>query len=55
MILILIFAEVLGQYHITSSGKNSEIQSLIRRAGLYGLIVALLMNSRAKQDVEPCR
>ncbi|KAJ5202155.1 uncharacterized protein N7498_006818 [Penicillium cinerascens] len=33
MILILIFAEVLG---------------------LYGLIVALLMNSRAKQDVEDC-
>ncbi|KAJ5919111.1 vacuolar ATPase V0 domain subunit c [Penicillium verhagenii] len=33
MILILIFAEVLG---------------------LYGLIVALLMNSRAKQDVEEC-
>ncbi|KAJ5900643.1 vacuolar ATP synthase 16 kDa proteolipid subunit [Penicillium subrubescens] len=34
MILILIFAEVLG---------------------LYGLIVALLVNSRAKHDVEPCR
>ncbi|OGE52474.1 hypothetical protein PENARI_c010G09437 [Penicillium arizonense] len=33
MILILIFAEVLG---------------------LYGLIVALLMNSHAKQDVEEC-
>ncbi|KAJ6004870.1 vacuolar ATP synthase 16 kDa proteolipid subunit [Penicillium herquei] len=33
MILILIFAEVLG---------------------LYGLIVALLMNSRAKQDVKEC-
>ena len=33
MILILIFAEVLG---------------------LYGLIVALLMNSKATTDVSPC-
>jgi V-type H+-transporting ATPase proteolipid subunit len=40
MILILIFAEVLGM----SSGLRRTIADYL---GLYGLIVALLMNSRA--------
>ena len=47
MILILIFAEVLG-ISLPFIIKN---QSLIQlsRSGLYGLIVALLMNSKATQ------
>lgn len=47
MILILIFAEVLGTLHIFLhwlGGTNNF-------AGLYGLIVALLMNSKASLDV----
>ena len=42
MILILIFAEVLGMYCANSRAD----QILMRLTGLYGLIVALLMNSR---------
>jgi V-type H+-transporting ATPase proteolipid subunit len=42
MILILIFAEVLGTY----CNKSYAGQVLTRLTGLYGLIVALLMNSR---------
>lgn len=43
MILILIFAEVLGKQHIFEYiGPAANID-----AGLYGLIVALLMNSKA--------
>ena len=49
MILILIFAEVLGMTHY-SVYKYSEDVADIHFAGLYGLIVALLMNSRAGQD-----
>ncbi|KAK0310715.1 vacuolar ATPase V0 domain subunit c [Friedmanniomyces endolithicus] len=45
MILILIFAEVLG---MSTPLRDLEYELLIRAcAGLYGLIVALLMNSRA--------
>ena len=46
MILILIFAEVLGKgfpQQFVGDGINYEI-------GLYGLIVALLMNSKASLD-----
>lgn len=49
MILILIFAEVLGK-SIESAGTMSAL--LTKPSGLYGLIVALLMNSRASQDAE---
>lgn len=48
MILILIFAEVLGKscrFLIQTSPLILTNHSLI---GLYGLIVALLMNSRSK-------
>lgn len=48
MILILIFAEVLGKFQLLLFG----LPSLMIRKGLYGLIVALLMNSRSKG--EPC-
>jgi V-type H+-transporting ATPase proteolipid subunit len=48
MILILIFAEVLGKLLKTSSNKENSAN---RFPGLYGLIVALLMNSRTGQDV----
>lgn len=53
MILILIFAEVLGTCIPTSRGARLRVQSskLTTPIGLYGLIVALLMNSRASQDV----
>ena len=46
MILILIFAEVLGKHNLILRFfvANSSL-------GLYGLIVALLMNSKANQDV----
>jgi V-type H+-transporting ATPase 16kDa proteolipid subunit len=52
MILILIFAEVLGEFLSppTRSLKLHErgIREILNyTAGLYGLIVALLMNSRA--------
>jgi V-type H+-transporting ATPase proteolipid subunit len=43
MILILIFAEVLGK----RAGLLAFCVCSNRDAGLYGLIVALLMNSRA--------
>jgi V-type H+-transporting ATPase 16kDa proteolipid subunit len=45
MILILIFAEVLGKFEIGISFVLER--SLIFVSGLYGLIVALLMNSSA--------
>ena len=46
MILILIFAEVLGKYCVL--GVRGQMEWLLMRGvGLYGLIVALLMNSRA--------
>ncbi|MCJ1224567.1 H(+)-transporting V0 sector ATPase subunit c [Toensbergia leucococca] len=48
MILILIFAEVLGK-SINPSIQDHQI--LTCQSGLYGLIVALLMNSRATLDV----
>jgi V-type H+-transporting ATPase proteolipid subunit len=48
MILILIFAEVLGMFSKPVLRYNEE---LIPSTGLYGLIVALLMNSRANLDV----
>lgn len=55
MILILIFAEVLGNisFSFISLG-TTEGGSLIRIicVGLYGLIVALLMNSKAGQGSE---
>ncbi len=51
MILILIFAEVLGQRTVS----KLSFQSLTCvKTGLYGLIVALLMNSKATQDVKAC-
>ena len=49
MILILIFAEVLGKSPIQSRVSKHILTDL---TGLYGLIVALLMNSRASQDAE---
>lgn len=42
MILILIFAEVLGNLALTIAQASTDIL-----LGLYGLIVALLMNSKA--------
>jgi V-type H+-transporting ATPase proteolipid subunit len=48
MILILIFAEVLGR-DFPSILKTASANHCL--TGLYGLIVALLMNSRAGQDV----
>jgi|SRR5690242_10880896 len=47
MILILIFAEVLGTFY---SQQNQE-RALTQRTGLYGLIVALLMNSKGAEGV----
>lgn len=49
MILILIFAEVLGTYHPYSGLRRAPADMML--AGLYGLIVALLMNARADQGV----
>ena len=49
MILILIFAEVLGMFRCLVHYRIS--MALTRKLGLYGLIVALLMNSSASQDV----
>jgi V-type H+-transporting ATPase proteolipid subunit len=47
MILILIFAEVLGKkFPFKSSNMHAD-----QAVGLYGLIVALLMNSKANVDV----
>ncbi|KND86665.1 V-type proton ATPase 16 kDa proteolipid subunit [Tolypocladium ophioglossoides CBS 100239] len=45
MILILIFAEVLGKLRCSTAPRPVGI--LTRQPGLYGLIVALLMNSKA--------
>ncbi len=47
MILILIFAEVLGECYC----ETIFVRLLTIMAGLYGLIVALLMNSKASLDV----
>lgn len=47
MILILIFAEVLGKL----PSYELFLQQSNKFAGLYGLIVALLMNSKATTDV----
>ena len=46
MVLILIFAEVLGK----SAPPAVGCQILTTNLGLYGLIVALLMNSQAGDD-----
>lgn len=55
MILILIFAEVLGKEKIPCADDMTYRTKLIHAPlGLYGLIVALLLNSRAKQDVAEC-
>lgn len=62
MILILIFAEVLGELfleptyflssHTCADGLDSRYQRADKRdLGLYGLIVALLMNSKAALNV----
>lgn len=50
MILILIFAEVLGKstLHVMIGVYHS---ALIQSAGLYGLIVALLMNAKADSSI----
>jgi V-type H+-transporting ATPase proteolipid subunit len=47
MILILIFAEVLG---MSLSEELVQRRMLIGSLGLYGLIVALLMNSRGSDS-----
>lgn len=62
MILILIFAEVLGELFLASTASSSQTLSrrgrlhvsallTIQHTGLYGLIVALLMNSKAALNV----
>jgi V-type H+-transporting ATPase proteolipid subunit len=48
MILILIFAEVLGERFPKICLRIPQLTPIL---GLYGLIVALLMNSRTGQDV----
>ena len=50
MILILIFAEVLGTCHVSTHTSHILTSPI---AGLYGLIVALLMNSKAS-EAQPC-
>jgi len=52
MILILIFAEVLGK--IQPQHTEMKICFADCSTGLYGLIVALLMNSKATAGVKPC-
>ncbi len=52
MILILIFAEVLGKIHPLET--EIKISFTDPATGLYGLIVALLMNSKATAGVKPC-
>lgn len=47
MILILIFAEVLGESLVLMK-HYTLLANHCSRLGLYGLIVALLMNSRSK-------
>lgn len=57
MILILIFAEVLGELFLATilpslSISSSSVHNMLTAAtGLYGLIVALLMNSKAAINV----
>jgi V-type H+-transporting ATPase proteolipid subunit len=48
MILILIFAEVLGMSPIGSGSGTMKLTCI----GLYGLIVALLMNSKGSSAME---
>lgn len=48
MILILIFAEVLGKYSAFQQTPTISALTTAPMIGLYGLIVALLMNSRSK-------
>jgi len=53
MILILIFAEVLGKSRHSQNVSNRDMIGtckLTSHQGLYGLIVALLMNSRAGES-----
>lgn len=51
MILILIFAEVLGEFSPFSVTFFDDILiNSLFPTGLYGLIVALLMNSRSRID-----
>lgn len=51
MILILIFAEVLGMYTPSTLAVLASLGSILTLSiGLYGLIVALLMNSRAGES-----
>lgn len=50
MILILIFAEVLGEQYLKHIIMNTS-GLLTCPIGLYGLIVALLMNSQAGENV----
>ena len=53
MILILIFAEVLGKSDALGPPYAEVKRGFANQpSGLYGLIVALLMNSRAGQDAE---
>ena len=47
MILILIFAEVLGEFRFATCGRYLKLMKPF--SGLYGLIVALLMNSHASE------
>lgn len=49
MILILIFAEVLGRLKSMLTSRPIYVADTV--PGLYGLIVALLMNSKAQTDV----
>lgn len=52
MILILIFAEVLGTYNDQPIPIHLFRQAAkFKLIGLYGLIVALLMNAKASQGV----
>ncbi|KAL1836985.1 hypothetical protein VTJ49DRAFT_4419 [Mycothermus thermophilus] len=55
MILILIFAEVLGMWKLDEQDISrhpiSRICANLAASGLYGLIVALLMNSKATLNI----
>lgn len=55
MILILIFAEVLGEFSISSPARAAGAviwnDADIHATGLYGLIVALLMISKADSSI----
>lgn len=52
MILILIFAEVLGKFSWGRKGWNWQV--LIRCIGLYGMIVALMLVTQSKVGVGEC-